>query len=150
MKEETFLLDSVSEETRLRNYQIVKRFMAQSGPKRKIVRNQLFSEGAKVEIFYTSAGVPLVEDAFRWSEAAANDFPEWAYPETEIFMTQYPDRFLGFTHAVGHDKEREYDSHYYVYFELRDGKISLYREIFNPIHEASSLKEKLGEETYHG
>lgn len=132
MEYPVYNLSPEQEAQRRKNYETVVLFMAQKGPERGKVRGPLFTEDAVVELFYTVEGEPFCQPAAQWSEMVSRLFPIWSYPETELFVTQYPDRFLGFTRAVGEMQGKPSDSHYYIYFECRDGKISLYREMYNP------------------
>ncbi len=141
----SFILSREDEELRQKNYELIVKFMSQGGPNRDIGRKPLLAEDGKAVMAFTQSGVPHESLMSDWIEATVRDFPNWEYPEFEIFMTQYPDKFWGNVISRGAFGDSEIkDGRMYTYYECKDGKISLYMEMYNPIAEAPSVgKEQI-------
>ena len=143
MNTPTFLLNKEDEMLRQKNYDLIVKFMSLGGPRRNIGRRSLLAEDGKAVMAFTQSGVPHASNMPDWNEATVRDFPNWEYPEFEIFMTQYPDKFWGNVVSRGAFGDGEIkDGKMYTYYECKDGKISLYMEIYNPIGEAPSVAKE--------
>lgn len=138
-----FALDEAGEKLRQENYLLIEKFMSLGGPERNIGRAPLLAEDGFAVMAFTRSGIPHKSLLPEWSENSAKHFPNWGYPEFEIFMTQYPDRFWGTATPRGAFGDGEIkDGVMYTYYECRDGKISLFMEMYNPIDEAPTVGDE--------
>lgn len=114
--------------------------------------DEFFTDDAVKEItfatFFSADGSPMQwqgKDALRANaEANARRIDSYEWKDVRISSTDDPDRFFVEARGEGvmtiEGETRPYvQKDYFLLFELRDGKISLYKEIMNPLELLKSV-----------
>jgi len=136
----SFYLNQRQEELRKKNLKTVEYYMTLRGMERREKRAPLFAENAAFELTFTAECVPDSRTAMEWNNVGdSEDFPDWGFYNAEIYQTQNPDMLFVECDGRGKliikgdaDKNRVYENHYIISFEMEDGKIKRLREIHNP------------------
>lgn len=125
---------------RAKNLNTILRFLSCKGPERKASRQPLFSpEGCK-QMHMRIQGKDILQNqpALDWLEESTAMVPEWGFYENKIFQTEDPERFLVKSIGRGNSTFHEnpdlcvYINYYINEFQMRDGKILVFRETVFP------------------
>jgi hypothetical protein len=141
-----FCLSKDMEEQRLANLATVEAFVKLVGPDRHEKRKALYADDGRFELTFCGGPPDAPNFAYRVNDAAdaavahgENDaFPDWSFFDVSILSTDDPHaiftelRGRGMRYDKRWDEPHYYENHYLLCFTLKDGKIKLLREIFNP------------------
>lgn len=143
-----FGLSKEDEDQRLMNLDAVKRFMALRGRERKEGRDAIYDEtGSQKDLLFCGpdykTGGRVVKQHNHADAAAAQQvidkFPDWGFFDVHVYSTDDP--YVVFAEADGRgmkydmsrwDYAMYYQNHFLFKFILKDGKVRIHREIYNP------------------
>lgn len=128
-----------NEELRKRNLETIKYFLSLRDKERGKLRKPLFTDDGRIELCIPGKSQVYNPTAEDWCSSMDSTFPVWGFYEPEFFETEDPNKFL--VDAVGRGKLYYPDGsgrgvpqeiNYILEFVMENGKIKLFREIFNP------------------
>lgn len=129
------------QEKRAKNLAALEAFLRCSGPERGVTRVPYFAEGGLKEMELPIPEKPVLQqqDGLEWVTESAKRFPIWGFYEPTIYQCGDPDLFL--VKCVGRGNgdfgfgEAYYIKYYLNEVHMKDGKITLFRETYNPCEE---------------
>ncbi|WP_084674514.1 PhzA/PhzB family protein [Bifidobacterium crudilactis] len=136
------------EEQRIRNREVVERFLHSGHGESLLRRHELFCEDGIAGLWTSDSGEPVFaqgrDDIALYDVWSSEHFPDWQWSNIRIWSTDDVNQFWaecdggGTLMLPGHEAV-PYQNHFIYSFEMRAGRIAREREFMNPITEMKAL-----------